>query len=104
MTHKEDEMSEVLQHFADMKREKEKVKRESLDTIHEQDILIGKYQKALEDAFFDIFIVFLRYSLFEHRSRCQYCPFESDCDKKDKTASDCKIKFIKRWKEEAGIE
>lgn len=55
---------------------------------------IKKYQKALELAVFDATIMLCR---------CNTCPFENDCDKEHITASECKEKFMHKWKTLAGI-
>lgn len=103
MTHKEDETLEVLQHFEDMKRKKEKAKKEASDVIREQNVLIEKYNKALDMAVFDILVSLIHHSLLGRCSRCRYCPLEGDCDKENMTATDCRRKFMKRWKGDAGL-
>lgn len=55
---------------------------------------IQKYQKALELAVYDKVLV---------PNCCNSCPFESDCDKENTTAIDCRAKFMDRWKRSAGI-
>lgn len=55
---------------------------------------IKKYQKALELAVYD--------KVFAPGC-CSFCPSESDCDKENTTAIDCRAKFMDRWKTSAGI-
>lgn len=55
---------------------------------------IKKYQEALELAVFDAVIML---------AQGNTCPFEDNCDKEHMTASECKEKFMHRWKSEAGL-
>ena len=64
------------------------------DAMDKQNDTIKQYQKALELAVFDAVIMLCR---------CNTCPFENDCDKEHMTASECKEKFMHRWKSEAGL-
>lgn len=64
------------------------------DVIDMQNELIVKYQKALELAVFDAVIML---------GNLNTCPFEHDCDKEHMTASECKEKFMHRWKSKAGL-
>lgn len=62
--------------------------------IKELNDTIEKYQKALEMAAYDKVIV---------PDCCSFCPSESDCDKGNTSAIDCRAKFMDRWKKSAGI-
>lgn len=55
---------------------------------------IKKYQKALELAVYDKVLA---------PGCCSFCPSESDCDKENTTAIDCRAKFMDKWKTSAGI-
>lgn len=55
---------------------------------------IQKYQKALELAVYDKVC---------SPGCCSFCPSESDCDKENARAIDCRAKFMDRWKTSAGI-
>lgn len=67
---------------------------ELYDVIDKQNDTIKKYQLALELAVYDR--VFMSNS-------CNSCPFESDCDKENTIAIDCRRKFMERWKGKAGL-
>lgn len=67
---------------------------ELYDVIDKQNDDIKKYQKALELAVYDKVFV---------SDCCNSCPFESDCDKENTTAIDCRRKFMGRWKGKAGL-
>lgn len=64
------------------------------DEINRRNDTIKQYQKALELAVYD--------KVFAPDC-CNSCPFESDCDKENTTAIDCRRKFMKRWKDGAGL-
>lgn len=64
------------------------------DAMDKQNDTIKQYQKALELAVYDKVLV---------PGCCNSCPFESNCDKENTTAIDCRAKFMDRWKTSAGI-
>ena len=64
-------------------------------TIDKKDGEIEKYQRALRVAGDDI---------VKMKERCSACQLIYSCIRENKTDLDCKMIFIKGWKEKAGIE
>lgn len=64
------------------------------DAVDKQNDFILKYEKALRLAVDDTVLA---------SDCCACCPFFYDCKKEDMSVSECKEKFMHRWKSMAGL-
>lgn len=64
------------------------------EVVDKQNDLILKYEEALSLAVDDTVLA---------SDCCACCPFFYDCEKEDVSVSECKGKFMHRWKSMAGL-